>query len=405
MGAELFRRRTSLALLLCGDANGHAPFLIRGQSISPPFFLAQPRAKTDGIIVSHVSQRVVTGLVHRRFFRVGWAGVYPLHRRRISPVVLIARLVDAHQHLRTGQGNELHAEAVGKSGLRGWPVSGRCLNGICRRYRWAGLGFALLRPQDQARARRRHTCHWHPEAQIARLAHGRRGLPLRRACGALGPRHGVERSRRVLRIRLHLHHGLGNDGVQFVPQFHHTLVAQLTVIAQRTADDRIVARVQPRHLVGRQLKHALRQAASEHVVEHHPDRIDVRPLIHRNTQRQRLRRDVVQRPHRHTALRHPRALPTLTHLRQAKVRHLHYAVIAHHDVRWLDVSVDDAALMRILQRIAHMRGDRHRMFSGQSALRRHHLRHIRAVHELHDDVEHAVARAAKVIHRHQAGVV
>jgi hypothetical protein len=94
----------------------------------------------------------------------------------------------------------------------------------------------------------------------------------------------------------------------------------------------------------------------------------------------------------------------LAHLRQTKVRHLHHAVVADHDVRRFDVAVDDAALMRVGQRIAHMRGDRHRVLGVQPLLLGEHPGHIRALDELHHDVEQAACGLAKVIDADDAGV-
>jgi hypothetical protein len=58
----------------------------------------------------------------------------------------------------------------------------------------------------------------------------------------------------------------------------------------------------------------------------------------------------------------------VVHLRQPEVGHLHHAVIADHDVGRFDVAVDDPALVRIGQGIAHMRGDGHGVLGVQPTL-------------------------------------
>jgi hypothetical protein len=66
------------------------------------------------------------------------------------------------------------------------------------------------------------------------------------------------------------------------------------------------------------------------------------------------------------------------HLCQAEVRHLHHTVVADHDVRRFDVAVDDAAIMRVGQGVAHMRGDRHGVLGVQAAFLGDHPRHVGA---------------------------
>ena len=73
------------------------------------------------------------------------------------------------------------------------------------------------------------------------------------------------------------------------------------------------------------------------------------------------------------------------HLRNAEVRNLHPARFVEQDVLRLDVAVDDALLMRVLQRLADFRHNRQRLF------RRHfpglqQLSQIQAVHKFHQQI-------------------
>ena len=50
--------------------------------------------------------------------------------------------------------------------------------------------------------------------------------------------------------------------------------------------------------------------------------------------------------------------PASNHLGEPPVHHLDFAEVAHHDIRRLEVAVDDAATMRIGHRLAHLLEDR-----------------------------------------------
>ncbi len=76
------------------------------------------------------------------------------------------------------------------------------------------------------------------------------------------------------------------------------LVTRLAVVTQGAGDDGVKAGVDPWHTLGRQLKHALRQVAGEHLVEHHPHGINVGSVIHLHAECERLRSHEMQRAQR-----------------------------------------------------------------------------------------------------------
>ena len=65
----------------------------------------------------------------------------------------------------------------------------------------------------------------------------------------------------------------------------------------------------------------------------------------------------------------PCVTPTLRgHLGDAEIEDLHQAARRDHDVRWLDVTMDDALCVSLLERICDLDGDRERFRGREPAL-------------------------------------
>ena len=82
-------------------------------------------------------------------------------------------------------------------------------------------------------------------------------------------------------------------------------------------------------------------------------------------------------------------------LRESEVRDLHAAAPVDEDVLRLDVAVDDALVVRVLQRVAHLAHDAERLLRLDLA-RAHHLPQVRAVDVLHHEVVQAACDARVV---------
>ena len=105
-----------------------------------------------------------------------------------------------------------------------------------------------------------------------------------------------------------------------------------------------------------------RQAAREHLVEHDAEREQIGTVIDRPSQRL-LRRHVRHGPEHDPRRRHPRhrrgfrGVAGFEEAGETEVEHLHAPAIVEHEVRALDVPVDDAGAVRFLQRLGDLRGD------------------------------------------------
>ena len=217
-------------------------------------------------------------------------------------------------------------------------------------------------------------------------------------------RRGSGRAARRGRRGLLLRNGLGEDGIERPTHLADVLVAVLGLLAQGGGDDAIKAGVEAGHLLGGHLEDALRQSAREHLVQHHAHGINVRAMIHRAAQDQRLRGHEVRGAHDHAALGEPDGAG-LQGFGQAKVGDFHLAFGADHDVGGFDVAVDDAFAVRVVQGIADMGGDGEGLVRRESALTGDQRGDVGALDKLHDQVAHAIRHLAKVMHRDDAGEV
>ncbi len=90
-------------------------------------------------------------------------------------------------------------------------------------------------------------------------------------------------------------------------------------------------------------------------------------------------------------------------LRQSKVRHLHAAAAVQQDVLRLDVAVDDALVVRELERIANL-GHNGQRLARAYATAGEQLSQVHPVHEFHDEEIQSI-RPAKIMDGDDARVV
>ena len=131
------------------------------------------------------------------------------------------------------------------------------------------------------------------------------------------------------------------------------------------------------------------QSAREHLIEHDADGIDV-GLAVGDVSSRLLGRDVVNRADRlvgHGARR------LVGKARDAEVGHLDGAVLQQHDVLRLDVAVNDAALMRVLQRLEDLGGEVQHVLPLDDTLTVDILLESDAVDIFHDDILDHIAEA------------
>ena len=195
------------------------------------------------------------------------------------------------------------------------------------------------------------------------------------------------------------------------------LVAEFGFLLQSAQDNFIEAHVNLNFRGGRR-DFLAGQFAGEHFVEHYAERINVGPAVHPLRIVLLFRRAVTRRAdgllpgefvgRAHHSVHaggsaasrfggHRTARPAIAaqHFGDAKVRHLHPAGLVEQQVLRLDVAVDDAPVMRELQRVAQRRHD------GQRLLRREFPRaqqmaQVHAVHKFHEQVIKS-ARLAEVV--------
>ena len=87
----------------------------------------------------------------------------------------------------------------------------------------------------------------------------------------------------------------------------------------------------------------------------------------------------------------------------AKIRHLHAALPIQQDILRLDVAVDDALVVGILEGVANLRHDRQRL-ARRHPPAVHQPAQTHPVHEFHQEVEKAV-RPAGIIDGHNARMI
>ena len=126
-----------------------------------------------------------------------------------------------------------------------------------------------------------------------------------------------------------------------------------------------------------------RQLAGDHLVHHYADRIEVGAAVDALFTRRLLGADVVDRADRLVGGGEGLGI---RQLRNAEVGHLDLPAAEQHDVLRLDVAVDNAAEMRVLQRAQDLDGIRDGLLDGESALALHVCLERDAVDVFHDDI-------------------
>ena len=137
---------------------------------------------------------------------------------------------------------------------------------------------------------------------------------------------------------------------------------------------------------GQRVRDVLRLVAAtsrQHLVQHDAEGPDIRAAINGPALRL-LGRHVGGRAHDDAHLRRAGCERGRVHhvrraaqvfgrerLRQAKIQHLHRAIVANLDVRGLEIAMDDAALVRELERLGDLARDREHLIRPKAIGRRH----------------------------------
>jgi hypothetical protein len=110
----------------------------------------------------------------------------------------------------------------------------------------------------------------------------------------------------------------------------------------------------------------VRRLAGEHLIEHAPQRVDIGARSDALVARRLLGAHVVGRAHAEPGLRQPRARTRAERERDAEVGDDRLSILKE-DVRGLDVPVEHARAMRVVERARDARGDAHGFVDGQLA--------------------------------------
>ncbi len=147
----------------------------------------------------------------------------------------------------------------------------------------------------------------------------------------------------------------------------------------------------------------VRRVAAQHLVQHGAQGVDVAPRVYLPVAGRLLRAHVVRRAERQARLGEPRA-PGLAHRqRDAEVGDQRGAVLQQ-DVLGLDVAVDHALPVRVVQRARDLPGQPHRLVNRELLLAVQPVAQGLSPHVRHD-VEQQAVRAARVVQREDVRVL
>ena len=137
----------------------------------------------------------------------------------------------------------------------------------------------------------------------------------------------------------------------------------------------------------------IRQVAREHLIEHDAKGIQVAACVGIEALGL-LGRDIVHGADGLAAA----LLVDILKRGDAEISDLDHVVVCNHDVLRLNVPVDDAVGMRVLQRLADLRGVVQRLCGTEYTVLRHALLECFALNELHDDILR-LAAVADIVNR------
>ena len=137
----------------------------------------------------------------------------------------------------------------------------------------------------------------------------------------------------------------------------------------------------------------IRQVPGRHLIEHDTKRIQVAARVCIEALCL-LGRNIVHRSNGLTTA----LLVDVFQCGNAEIRHLDHVVVRDHDVLRLDVAVDDAVRVRVLERFCNLRGIAQRLLRAEHAALREALLERHALDELHDDILRITA-VSHIVHR------
>ena len=135
--------------------------------------------------------------------------------------------------------------------------------------------------------------------------------------------------------------------------------------------------------------------AGEHLVEHAAQGIEIAPAIHVLVAGRLLGAHVRRRSHGEAGARRAHLARQLDHVRDAEVGDVR-VIVGEQDVRRLDVAVDDAVPMRVLERVTYFFGNAQRHRDGQWSFPLDALLERVALDVRHDEVGRVVPDAGVV---------